>query len=64
MFMGKARSLPKWSTFQLLHYRVGPALPEKSRLGCKGLPSTNALAYYENLYVRKMFYNIGSKISY
>ncbi len=46
MFVGKARSLrysgpPEWC-FTL----VGSGL--KIRLGCKGLPGTNTLAYYEN----------------
>jgi hypothetical protein len=41
--------------------QVGTALLTDIRLGWKGLPGTNTLAYNENLknYDRKKFYNIG-----
>jgi len=32
----------------VLHFRVGSALPANTRLGWKGLPGTNTLAYYGN----------------
>ncbi len=48
MFAGKARAYPMWSTFQVLHSRVGsPPFLTNIRLGGKGLPRTKALAYYE-----------------
>ena len=28
-----------------------PALPTNIKLGCKGLPGTNTLAYYENPFI-------------
>jgi hypothetical protein len=39
------------------------ALPTNNRLGWKGLPWTNTLAYYENSEIAavKIFYNIGSR---
>ncbi len=41
-----------------------PALPANIRLGWKGLPGTNALAYYEKnvTYGRKKFCNIGHRL--
>jgi hypothetical protein len=40
IFMGKA--------FQVLQSRVGSGFTANIRLGWKGLPGTNALAYYKN----------------
>jgi hypothetical protein len=45
MFSGKARSLPISGAPKSGFDRVGS--PEKIRVGWKGLPGTNALAYYE-----------------
>jgi hypothetical protein len=48
------------------HLTLGMApvtLPTKIRLGCKGLPRTNALAYYEDLYITEFFYNTGTRWS-
>jgi hypothetical protein len=48
MFAGKARSLPMGAPESaLLGY--APALPANIRLGRRGLPGTNTLAYYANL---------------
>ncbi len=45
LFLSKAKN----NTFQVLHSRVNAlALPINIRLGWKGLPGTNILAYYEN----------------
>ncbi len=45
---------------QMTWRRKAPALPANIKLGWKGLPGTNALAYYEIVtYGRKKFYNIG-----
>jgi hypothetical protein len=44
----------------VLHSRVGPwpYVTTNIRLGWKGLPGTNTLAYYENPQIKK-FYRIG-----
>ncbi len=42
-FLGKASSLPK----EVLHFRQAPVLPANIRLGWKGLPGTNTVAYYK-----------------
>ncbi len=59
MFSGKARSLPYSGAPKSDFDRVGS--PEKIRVGWKGLPGTNALAYYEKPLhsAVKKFYNIG-----
>jgi hypothetical protein len=44
MFAGKARSLPQKEVPERCFTRVGSGL---ITLGWKGLPGTNALAYYE-----------------
>jgi hypothetical protein len=56
MFVVKASSLPTYIGVEHLK-GVSPALPSLIRLGWKGLPETNALAYYG----RKKFYNIGAR---
>jgi hypothetical protein len=45
MFVGKARAYPSDAT-------KAPALPANIRLGWKGLPRTNALAYYQKAQLR------------
>ncbi len=50
MFVGKATSLPiEHPKSPLLIY--SPALSINIRLGWKGLPRKNTLAYYENLQI-------------
>jgi hypothetical protein len=65
MFVGKARSLPYPRVEHLkgASLRLAPALPSNIRLGWKGLPWTNALAYYEHSKLRrKKFYNIEPRL--
>ncbi len=40
---------------------IAPALPKNIRLGWKGLPGADTLAYYENLWItyRKSFITLG-----
>jgi hypothetical protein len=66
MFVGEARSLTKWSTFQLLHTKVGSSLTANIILGLKGLLRSNALAYYENLKIMaaKRFMTLSSGINH
>ncbi len=58
MFVGKARSLPYSGAPERCFIHVFSGI---IRLGWKGLPGTNALAYYKKVmtYVHKKFYNIG-----
>jgi hypothetical protein len=46
MIAGKGGAYPNKASFRLLLARL-LALPTNIRLGWKGLPGTNALAYYE-----------------
>jgi hypothetical protein len=48
MFVGKAGAYPRVEHLKGASFGLAPALPTKIRLGRKGLPETNALAYYEN----------------
>jgi hypothetical protein len=49
MFAGKARILPKWRNLQGAPLKGRfLALPTNIRLGWKGLPGTNTLAFYQN----------------
>ena len=47
MFVGEARFLPDSGAPERCFTQVGSALPTNIRLSWKGLPWTNALAYYE-----------------
>ncbi len=47
MFVGKAKSLLLSGTPERRLTQVGSGLTLNIRLGLKGLPGTNALAYYE-----------------
>ncbi len=47
LFVGKAR--PRVEHLEGSLIGQAPALPAIIRLGCRGLPGTNTLAYYENL---------------
>jgi hypothetical protein len=50
MFVGEARSLPKsGASERALHSGRPRPYIANIRLGWKGLPGTNTLAYYENL---------------
>jgi hypothetical protein len=61
MFVSKARSLPLNGAPERYITGVSKALPTNIRLGWKGMPRTNTLAYYKNSQITtvKMFYNIG-----
>jgi len=49
MFAGKARILPEWRNLPGVPLKGRfLALPTNIRLGWKGLPGTNTLAYYQN----------------
>jgi hypothetical protein len=48
MFVGKTESFPFEEPLRCSRLL---ALPSNSRLGWKGLPGTNTLAYYENEYI-------------
>ncbi len=48
MFSGKPRAYPSEAPFGCFTLGQAPGLPANNRLGWKGLPGTNALAYYEN----------------
>jgi len=45
MFVGKARSLPLRGAFERSLTQVGSGITANIRLGCKGQPETNALAF-------------------
>jgi len=47
MFVGKVRSQPRVEHIKGALLRYAPALPANFRVGWKGLPGTNALAFYE-----------------
>ncbi len=49
MFVGEARSLPRVEHLKGDSLGLAPALTANNRLGWKGLPGTNALAYCEKL---------------
>jgi hypothetical protein len=49
MFVGKARSIPRWSTFQFLHSRVSWPYTQTFKLDWKRLSRKHSLADYENL---------------
>ncbi len=49
MFVGEARSLPKSRAPERALLGYAAVLPANTRLGWKGLPGTNTLAYYENM---------------
>ncbi len=46
MFGGKARAYSRVERLKGASIRKVPALPANIRIGRKGLPRTNALAYY------------------
>jgi hypothetical protein len=48
MFACKARAYPSEAPFRCSTLGCPPALPANFRLGWKGLPGTNTLAYCEN----------------
>jgi hypothetical protein len=52
----KAGAYPK-----VLHSGKLLALSTNIRLSWKGLPGTNALAYYQNSSITEFFYNIGHR---
>jgi hypothetical protein len=58
MIAGKAGAYPRVENLKGSSLGQAPTLPANIRLGWKGLPGTNTLAYYEN-YGRKMFYSTG-----
>ncbi len=51
MFLGKARSLPEYAASERCVNLTGSGPIAKIRLGWKGLPGTNILAYYEHLQI-------------
>jgi hypothetical protein len=55
MFVGEA--YPRVEHLKRASLEYAPALPANIRLGWKGLPGTNTLAFYG----RKKFYNTGPK---
>jgi hypothetical protein len=62
MFVGFDREPTlEWSTLKVIHFGRLLALPSNIRLGWKGLPGTNTVAYSEKsvTYGRKLFYIIG-----
>jgi len=64
MFAGKAEAYRSEAPFMCSTLGLAPTLPITIRLGWKGLPETNTLAYYENPEItavnsRKKFYRIG-----
>jgi hypothetical protein len=48
MFVGEARSLPRAEHLNGASLRQALTLLTNVRIGWKGLPDTNTLAYYEN----------------
>jgi len=64
MFAGKARAYLNEAPFRCSTQGLLLYSPTKIRLGSKGLPWTNTLAYYENPYITavKKFYSTGPRI--
>ncbi len=53
MFGGKAEAYPSEAPFRCSTLEYVPALPANIRLGWKGLPGTNVLAYNEKSYLKR-----------